>query len=327
MGHSCSEHSASSHSHHSHQGHQGHHGHHHHGHHHHAPTDYNRLFMIGVALNLGFVVVETAYGWVANSLSLLADAGHNFSDVIGLLLAWGAFWLAGRRASPQRTYGLGRSTVLSSLFNAMLILLGMGAIAAEACQRLLHPQAVENGSVMAVAALGVVLNGLTALLFLRGGQDDLNLRGAFLHMAADAGVSVGVVLSAFCMQQTGWLWLDPVVSLLIVVIIVIGTWGLLRESVHLALDGVPAQVDRQQVEAFLRDLPGVTGLHDLHIWALSTQSIALTVHVQSPQGAPADQELYHISEQLRHQFGIHHSTMQWERGDAVDACPLHHAHG
>jgi cobalt-zinc-cadmium efflux system protein len=247
--------------------------------HRHDSADFERAFAWGVALNVGFVAAEVGFGLYADSLALLADAGHNASDVLGLLLAWAAERLGRRRPTARRTYGLRRSSILAALLNAALLLIAIGAIAWEAVQRLARPEPVAGGTIMAVAAAGVVVNAATALLFLSGRTSDLNVRGAFLHMVADAGVSVGVVLAGLGMRLTGWLWLDPTASLAVVAVIAVGTWGLLRESADLALDAVPEGIDPAAVRDYLRGLPGITELHDLHIWAMSTTETALTVHL------------------------------------------------
>jgi cobalt-zinc-cadmium efflux system protein len=305
------------------------HHHHHgpHGHHHHGPSNHNRAFAIGVALNMAFVVAEAGAGLSINSLALLADAGHNLGDVAGLLLAWGAAWAAGRRATPNRTYGLGRTTILASLANGVLLMGAVGALGWEAIQRMAHPEPVADGLVMLVAGLGILVNGGTAALFLAGRKEDLNIRGAFLHMVADAVVSLGVVVAAFVMGRTGWLWLDPAASLVVVAVIVVGTWGLLRESLDLALDAVPATIDRPVVEAYLVGLDGVAGLHDLHIWPLSTTSVALTVHLVAPNGGFDDGALHRIAAELHDRFGIDHATIQVERGGGETDCRLARAHG
>ena len=290
----------------------------HHGHHH-APADYGRAFMIGTALNLGFVAVEAFYGIVANSVALLADAGHNLSDVLGLLLAWGAATLSKRKPSENFTYGLRRSSILSALFNAVFLLVAIGAIAFEAVQRLDDPQAIDGGIVMVVAGIGILVNGATALLFARGSKHDLNIRGAFLHMTADAAVSAGVVISGLLVLQTGWLWLDPVTSLAIVAVILVGTWGLLRRSVNMALDRVPEHIPPADVVAALEELPGVTRVHDLHIWSLSTTDVALTCHLVMPAGCPGDAFLRSVSALLHDRFHIGHTTIQVER-DEDRAC-------
>ena len=310
------------------------HGHHDGGHghggcahgHHHGPAAYDRAFAVGVALNLGFVGAEAFYGLTANSLALLADSGHNLSDVAGLLMAWAAVWLTKKRASRRRTYGFGRTTIMASLVNAVVLLLGVGGVAWEAILRLAHPQPVAGGTVMWVAAVGIVVNGATAAMFMAGRKGDLNIRGAFLHMAADAAVSFGVVVAALVMGRTGWLWLDPAVSLVIVVVIAVGTWGLFQESLDLALDAVPAHVDREAVEGFLSGLPGVTAVHDLHIWPLSTTSVALTAHLVRPDAGGDDPLLHRIGAELHEKFGIDHATIQLETGGGGADCRLANAH-
>jgi cobalt-zinc-cadmium efflux system protein len=245
----------------------------------HDTTHYDQAFAVGVVLNLGFVVVEFIYGQLAHSLALVADAGHNLSDVLALLLAWGAAVLARRRPTPGRTYGLRRSSILAALVNAVVLLVAIGAIAWEAVRRFSAPTPVAEQTVIWVAAIGIVINAGTALLFLSGRRGDVNIRGAFLHMAADAGVSLGVVLAGVAILATGWWWLDPVVSLMIVVVILIGTWGLLRDAVNLALDAVPEGVDVHGVRQYLASLPKVVDVHDLHIWGMSTTETALTAHL------------------------------------------------
>ncbi len=298
---------------------------HHHGHGHshghgHAPTDFGRAFAIGIALNLGFVVVEAIYGFLANSLSLVADAGHNLSDVLSLALAWIASVLMKRLPTRRRTYGLRRSSILVSLTNAIVLLIGIVAIAWEAMQRLRHPEPVSSDVVMAVAAIGIVVNGVTAWLFSSGREHDVNIRGAFTHMASDAIISLGVVLAALTMRFTGWLWLDPVVSLIIVVAIAWGTWSLLSESLDLALDAVPRHIEPAEVAAYLEALPGVVAVHDLHIWGISTTDAALTVHLVKPDASIDDALLARINHDLRERFRIGHVTVQLELGDEAHPC-------
>jgi cobalt-zinc-cadmium efflux system protein len=288
--------------------------------HSHAPADFGRAFAIGVTLNLGFVIVEAVFGGLSHSLALLADAGHNLSDVLGLLLAWGASVLVRRVPTPRRTYGLRRSSILAALLNAVILLVAVGGIAWEAILRLRHPEPVAGGTVMLVAAAGIVVNGLTAWLFMAGQKGDLNVRGAFLHMAADAAVSLGVVLAALAMRFTGWLWLDPAVSLAVVAVITLGTWGLLRESLDLALDAVPAGIHPAEVEAYLAALPGVEAVHDLHIWGMSTTEAALTVHLVKPDAGVDDALLARINTELHDKFGIEHTTVQFELGDETHPC-------
>jgi cobalt-zinc-cadmium efflux system protein len=286
------------------------------GHRHGHAHDAGRAFALGVALNLGFLALEAAAGLFAHSLALLADAGHNLGDVVGLLLAWGAGQLALRPPSPRRTYGLRRTTILAALANAILLLLALGAIALEAFRRLAHPGPVASGPMIAVAAAGVLVNGATALLFFRGRHRDLNVRSAFLHMAADAGVSLGVVATGLLIRFGGWSWLDPAVSLAIGLVIAVGTWGLLRDSLDLAMDAVPAGIDPAAVEAWLTRVPGVKAVHDLHIWGMSTSEAALTAHLVAEPGRVDDAALAAISAGLLETFGIGHSTLQVEHGDA-----------
>ncbi len=295
------------------------HGHDHshgHGHgHSHAPADYGRAFAIGVTLNLAFVFVEGAYGLLSGSMALVADAGHNLSDVLGLLMAWGATILSGRSPSARFTYGFKSSSILAALFNAALLLVAIGAIAMEAVQRLMEPAPVDGGTVIIVSAIGIAINTATALLFLSGRKSDLNIRGAFLHMAADALVSAGVLVSGVLIGLTGLLWIDPVTSLVIVVVIAIGTWGLLKDSVKMSLLGVPPGIDHEQVEAYLGSEPGVSAVHDLHIWPLGTTETALTAHLVMPGGHPGDAFLRRIGDEMAHRFHIDHATIQIEVSD------------
>jgi cobalt-zinc-cadmium efflux system protein len=309
------------HDHHDHGAHKHGHGHSHGHHHHHAPSDIGRAFAIGVGLNTLFVAVEVAAGFWAGSMALLADAGHNLSDVLALLLAWGATILAKRAPTGRRTYGLRKGTILASLANAVFLLLAIGAIVSESVQRLSAPHVIATNVVMLTAALGVAINTATALLFMRGAKGDLNVRGAFLHMASDAAVSVAVVIGAGVIALTGLEWIDPALSLGIVVVIVIGTWGLLRDSVNLALDGVPREIDTAEVRAWLGALPGVQEIHDLHIWAMSTTEIALTAHVIRPANDDGDTFLHTACEGLAVRFNIGHATLQVET-DADSACRL-----
>ncbi|WP_321894506.1 cation diffusion facilitator family transporter [Paraburkholderia heleia] len=300
------------------------HGHGHaHGHHHHAPVaGHGRAFAIAVALNVFIVVVQTVYGVLAHSTALLADAGHNFSDVLGLLLAWGAAWLATRRPSARFTFGFGSSSILASLANAALLLLACGAILAQALGRLFHPAPVAGFDVFVVATIGIVVNGFSAWLFMRGQKDDLNIRGAFLHMAADAGVSAAVAMSGLLILATGWSWVDPLMSIAVVLVIVYGTWGLLRESVRLALAAVPEHVDIVRVRSFLAQQEGVVDVHDLHVWALSTTGCALSAHLVMPAGHPGDAALDHMVESLQVRFGMRHVTLQVDLGTSEHRCAL-----
>ena len=275
-----------------------------------APANFNAAFGIGIALNIVFVAIEAFYGWKVNSLALLADAGHNLSDVIGLVLAWGGA-LAGRlQPDARHTYGWKRASILAAFVNALLLLVAMGSLAWEAAHRLQSPQAIEGVTIMVVAGIGIVVNGATALLFLRGSQHDLNIRGAFLHMAADALVSAGVVIAGGLALLYGWSWLDPVVSLLIAALIVVGTWGLFRQSLHLLFDGVPESVDLHAVHALLAGMPGVTQVSDLHVWAMGTSETALTAHLVMPAGGGDDNFLRQATEALHASFEIRHVTLQ-----------------
>ncbi|HVZ40589.1 MAG TPA: cation diffusion facilitator family transporter [Candidatus Kapabacteria bacterium] len=300
------------------------HGHHHaHDHapgHAHAPASFGHAFAIGITLNFLFVCVEATYGIIAHSIALVADAGHNLGDVFGLLLAWGATILARRVPTERRTYGFRRSSILASLLNATLLLVAVGAIAWEAFGRLQRPEPVAIQTVIRVALVGIVINTLTALLFMRGRKHDLNIRGAFLHMAADAAVALGVVIAGLVIATTGWLWLDPLVSIAIAIVITIGTWGLLRQSFNLAMDAVPEGIDRVAVEEYLRQVPSVIEVHDLHIWGMSTTENALTAHLVMPGNEPPDAFLARLRHDLEHQFGIGHVTIQVEHGDEAHPC-------
>ena len=284
-----------------------------------AAAQLDRAMAAGVALNTLFVAVEAAAGVTAGSLALLADAGHNAGDVLGLLLAWGASWLARRPPSRRYTWGLRRSTIYAALGNAVLLLLACGGIAWEAANRLRFPEPVAGPIVIAVAAMGVVINTLSALLFVKG-HGDANVRGAFLHLAADAAVSLGVVLAGVAIVLTGATWIDPVVSLAVAVMIVAGTWGLFRESLDLALDAVPRGVEPEAIEAALTSLPGVTEVHDLHVWGASTSEISLTAHLVAVDGTNHDQLLADAEAVLRERFRVAHSTIQIEGPAACDQC-------
>jgi cobalt-zinc-cadmium efflux system protein len=301
------------------------HGHAHHHHHHAMPQDHGKAFALAVGLNVVFVGVEGVFGVLSHSTALLADAGHNLSDVLGLLLAWGAMALSRRPPSARFTYGLRSTSIFAALTNAFLLLLACGAIAWEAIARLQSPAPVGSTTVMVVAGVGIVINGLSAWLFARGSQGDLNIRGAYLHMLADAAVSLGVVLAGFLIGQTGWQRVDPLVSLFIVLVIVWGTWGLLRESLALALHAVPQQVDVQAVRAYLLTLPGVSDVHDMHVWGLSTTETALTAHVVMPDGHPGDVFLDAVVTTLRSDHGIAHCALQVEIGSTHHECDLMHS--
>lgn len=302
--------------------HQHHHDHSHaHGHagHSHAPDNFGFAFAVGVGLNTVFVVAELIFGYAANSLALISDAVHNFSDVVALLLAWGAAWLAGKQPTQRHTYGYRRASILAALINAGLLLIAVGGIAVEAVNRIQVPAEVAGWTVVWVAALGIVVNGGTALLFMRGRHGDLNIRGAYLHMVADAGVSFGVVIAACVIMLTGWLWVDPAISLCIAAVVLASGWGLARDSVNLALDGVPRGIELAAVKNYLSGIDGVTEIHDLHIWAMSTNETALTVHLVRPGGYD-NSFLHTVCEELSHRFNIRHATLQVEAGS--DVCKL-----
>jgi cobalt-zinc-cadmium efflux system protein len=295
------------------------HSHAHHGHG--APaTAAGRAFAIGIALNLAFVVAEIAYGIAADSLALLADAGHNFGDVLGLVFAWGAATLAARAPTPRFTYGLRGSTILAALGNAMLLLVAIGGIAWEALNRLRNPVPVQGTTVIWVAAAGIGVNAFTARLFMHGRDTDLNIRAAYMHMAADALVSVGVVVAGIAMLLTGWERIDPIVSIVVAIVILYGTWGLLRDSVQLALHAVPAQLDPAKVRSHLASLPGVSEIHDLHIWGMSTTETALTAHLVMPAGHPGDDFLCDIVVEVQKRFNICHATFQIETATGKVPC-------
>src|SRR5262249_3083655 len=281
--------------------------------HSHTAQSFGVAFVVGTALNAGYVVVQLIFGIFAHSLALIADAGHNFGDVLALLLAWGATYLASTPSTAHRTYGLGRSSILAALANSVLLLIAVGGITWEAIRRFSDPGEVGGKTVMIVAAIGIVINGITALLFFAGREHDLNIRGAFLHMAADAAVSAGVVIAGLLILLTGMRWIDPVASLIINAVIVWGTWGLLRDSIAMALDLFPANVDPDSVRKYLEGLNGVTAVHDLHIWPLSTTRTALTVHLEMPETVGGDVFLQQVCEHLHAEFQIEHSTIQIEQ--------------
>lgn len=278
----------------------------------HAPANFGKAFALGVALNAGFVILEVVYGLASNSVSLLADAGHNLSDALGLGVAWAAVILAKRKPSKRFTFGLGGSSILAALFNAVFLLLVVGGLTWEAVQRFWEPEVVAGKTVMIVAACGIVLNGFCAWLFSSGRKGDLNVRGAFMHMAADALVSLGVVIGGLIILMTGWHWIDPVMSLVINFVIVVGTWSLLTGSLTMTLNAVPKGVDMDKVRRILMEVPGVKDLHDLHVWSLSTTETALTCHLLTPGGHPGDEALSHAEEELREHFGIGEITLQVE---------------
>ena len=282
--------------------------------HNHINTEnFNKAFATGIALNVIYIVVEVVYGLLISSMALIADAGHNLSDVLGLLLAWVATLLAKTLPTKKRTYGLRKSTVLAALFNAVILMIAVGAISIEAVRRLITPVPVQGITMMIVAGIGVLVNAATAYLFVKGKRKDMNIRGVYLHMAADAGVSAGVVMAGLLITLTGWLWLDPVISLVIVIVITIGTWDLLKDSFLMSVDAVPKGINLREVERHLKNLPGVSEIHDLHIWAMSTTETALTVHLVMPDKNPGDNFLKEICSDLYEKFGIEHSTIQVEK--------------
>ena len=286
----------------------------------HAQIHYNKAFGLAVCLNIGFVAFEAAFGILANSTALLADAGHNLGDVLGLLLAWGAQVLSTRGSSRRRTYGWKSTTIMAALINAVILFFAVAGIAWEAIHRFVNPRPVSGVTMIYVAAIGVVINTATALFFVSGQQKDLNIRSAFLHMAADAGVSLGVVAAGVGIMITGRLWIDPVISLVIGGIILVGTWGLLRDSVNLVLHAVPAEIDLREVSSYLLNVPGVKAVHDLHIWAMSTAETALTAHVVKPILENDDAMLTRIDAELQERFGIDHVTVQVERSNILNRC-------
>lgn len=304
---------------HDHHGHGHDHGHGHH-HHHHAPADFGHAFAVGIALNTAFVVVEAGAGLAYGSMALIADAGHNLSDVLALALAWGASIAAKRPASGRFTYGYKSSTILAALANALLLAVAIGAIGFETMHRMMNPAEPQGYAMMAVAGIGIAINALTAMLFVRG-QDDLNIRGAYLHMAADAAVSLGVVLAGLAIVLTGLAWIDPLVSLVILGVIAWGTWGLARDSLAMGLLAAPARIDLAEVRQHLAGLEGVTAVHDLHVWPMSTTEVALTAHLVMPGRPAKDSFLRDLAHSLEHRFGVGHATIQVESGEEPCGAP------
>lgn len=298
------------------------HNHAHHGHHcHSAPPNLSgKAFALAAGLNLVFVLVEAGYGFTTHSMALLGDAAHNFADVVGLLITWGAAWLAQRNPTTHYTYGLRRTSILAALANAALLLISVGALGIESLQRLLTPHPVPATTVMIVAGIGVVINLAAASIFMRNQQHDLNVRGAYLHMVADAALSLAVVVGGFIMLKTGWYGIDAILGLILAAAILWGTWDLAKQSLHLALDGVPEGIRLADVHAYLASLEGVTEVHDLHIWAMSTTEVACTAHLVHPASQVADGLIHQATHHLGEKFGIHHTTLQLELGPCGEGC-------
>jgi cobalt-zinc-cadmium efflux system protein len=285
-----------------------------------SQQNFSKAFAIAILLNITYIIVEVIYGILIDSMALLADAGHNFSDVLGLLLAWGASYLAKTATTEKRTYGLRKSTILAAFFNAIILMIAVGAITIEAIRKLIYPEQVQGITMMIVAGMGFFINALTAYMFVKGRKVDLNIQGAFLHMAADAGVSLGVVIAGLIIFYTNWSWVDPIVSLVIVVVITIGTWSLLKDSFYLSMDAVPKQINLKEVENYLKSLDGVQNVHDLHIWAMSTTETALSAHLVL-ENYPFDNKFVEsINKNLLSNFGIEHPTIQFELKSATNRC-------
>ena len=295
-----------------------------HSHQHPTPKNYNLAFSIGTALNVAFVIVEAIFGFLSNSLALIADAGHNLGDVLALLLSWGATYLAQRKPTRTKTYGLRRGTILAAFISSLILLMTMSIVAWEALGRFTTPSEVNSMTIIIVAAVGVIINTATALLFLSSQHEDLNIKAAFIHMAADAGVSLGVVLGGIAILYTSLFWIDPGISLIIVVVIMISTWGIFKDSFNLAMDGVPKGIDTDEVKNFILQQDGVTAVHDLHIWAMSTTQIALTTHLVRDTHKLDDQFVHELSKELRARFGIIHPTIQIESGYEAQLCGQAH---
>jgi len=293
---------------------------HNHQHEHSIPEKINSVFVLGILLNSIYVVVEAVYGISVNSMALVADAGHNLSDVLGLGLAWGAGYLSLKQATRSRTYGYRKSTILAALLNAILLLIAIGAIGVESIKRFAHPAPVQGGVMITVALIGVIINTFTALLFIKGKEKDLNIKGAFLHMAADAAVSLGVVAAGIIISYTGWQWVDPAISIVIMLVILLSTWNLLKDSFNLAMDSVPPNIETDAVEAYLKTIPEVVDFHDLHIWAMSTTQIAMTVHIIKDDMCINDDLTEKICRELHQKFGIEHTTIQFEAGKTYLNC-------
>jgi cobalt-zinc-cadmium efflux system protein len=299
-----------------------HHEHQHDHHHHHAPQNFNFAFMVGISLNFIFVVIEATYGYLSNSLALTADAGHNLSDVAGLLVAWGAIWLTSKKPTSRYTFGLRKSSILSALFNALLLMIAIGIIIWEALHRLWNPSLVDHKTMIIVASIGIFINSITALLFFKGKDEDINISGAYLHMAADALISLGVVISGVIISYTSWYWLDPLVSIIISFVIIYGTWDLLKNSMHLSMDAVPQNIDPSAVRKYLESIDDVIDVHDLHIWAMSSTETALSAHLTIKKNSLENNQMLEITNHLKNKFKILHSTIQTELYDENFQCHL-----
>jgi len=297
-----------------------------HNHAHPPPKNYGTAFAIGTVLNIAFVIVEAIFGFLSNSLALIADAGHNLGDVLALLLAWGATHLADREPTRTMTYGLRRGTILAAFISALILLMTMAIVAWEAIWRFANPTSVSSTTIIIVAAIGVLINTITALLFFSSQHEDLNIKAAFIHMSADAAVSLGVVIIGIIIMFTSMYWLDPAISIFIVLAIVIGTWGLLRDSFNLAMDGVPKEIDPDAVKNFILEQEGVKDIHDLHIWAMSTTQVALTAHIVRDTHLLDDNFLHKLAKDLKEKYRIIHPTIQIESGSDNEACELAHEH-
>ena len=295
-----------------------------HSHHHPTPKNYTLAFGIGTALNVVFVIVEAIFGFLSNSLALIADAGHNLGDVLALLLSWGATYLAQRKPTRTKTYGLRRGTILAAFISSLILLMTMSIVAWEAIGRFSEPSEVNSMTIIIVAAIGVLINTVTALLFFSSQHDDLNIKAAFIHMAADAGVSLGVVIAGIAILFTGLLWVDPAISLLIVIVIIISTWSVFRDSFNLAMDGVPKGIDVEEVRSFILKQDGIVEIHDLHIWAMSTTQVALTAHIVRDSTTIDDEFLHRLSNELEKRFKIIHPTIQIESGKQAHLCDQAH---
>ncbi|HSW69494.1 MAG TPA: cation diffusion facilitator family transporter [Gammaproteobacteria bacterium] len=296
------------------------HNHDHSGHHHPVPHSFNKAFGIAILLNFAFTIFQATYAIIANSMGLLADAAHNFGDVFGLVLAWGASWLLTLPPNKRYSYGFKRTTIMAALTNALILVASSALIAYESIYKFWHLSQVNERIVIIVALIGIIINGSTAMLFMKGAHHDLNIKGAFLHLLGDAFISIGVVVSGILILFTRQMWIDPLVGLLIIVVILWGTWGLLRDSTRLILDAIPRHIDRQGVETYFKNISGVQTVHDLHIWGLSTKEVAMTIHLIMPANPLSDEDFIKINRDLKNQFRIDHVTIQVEKGSSEFPC-------